>query len=141
MINRTILTGYVGTAIEFRHNRDGKREAYFMLHHRNRRPTDTTGNEYVLQAFAVRPQVVTILSSDVKRGDFILVEGQLVGRRVGCASCGTDYRAYCCQVDMVYNLTRTMEGRMGEKREERIARMAEEMLALRIDPSNWRDLF
>lgn len=131
MINRQILTGYIATPIRHFRGPEGERRCHFSLHHRCRRPGDPVGEEYIFRVEAMREPVVKLLTGDVRKGDFVCVEGHWVSRSAKCSSCDADRRQYALVADMVYNYTKGMEDQIGEKREQRYAKLSEEMLNAR----------
>lgn len=113
MVNKFLISGYITTAVSTYRNNHGDMVCHFLLHHRKA----TADHQYVFNVQAKHEKIIKILLHEVKRGDFLLLDGHMTAALAE--------QPIGLWVDMVYNLSR------GEKIEDarnlRMAHLAQEM--------------
>lgn len=124
MINRVFVSGYIASAIVER--KRSRREYDFRLYIRGKTENMPAGICYLANVCVSNPQAMKYFPGSLQRGDFVVVEGELLSKREEDKVWHTVVNAYC-----VYNLAAFLEGNIGDarvRRQEQLAELYQELL-------------
>lgn len=119
MINRVILSGYLTGAIVQR--KRPRLEYWFRLYMRSKAEDTPTNTCYLANICVSNPKALKYFPGSLERGDFVVVEGEAMSRRVdGASNWHTYINAFC-----VFNMAAYLESSIGDARIRRQEQLAE----------------
>jgi hypothetical protein len=124
MINRVFLGGYLASSIVA--VKQPHMCYLFRLYMRGKKEHMGTGECYLANVCVTSPAAMKYLPGEYQRGDYILVEGEIISRRGhGRGNDGDNHwhtfvNAYC-----LYNLAAFLERDIGDARVRRMEQLAE----------------
>ncbi len=118
MINRVFVSGYIASSIML--HRHPRKEYRFRLYIRGKKDSMGDDSCYLANICVLNSQAMRYFPGNLERGDFVVIEGELLSIRGSDRNWQTVVSAYC-----VYNLAVFLESNIGDARVRRQEQLAE----------------